>query len=170
MFYSSSPGPITWHIEGVGSLSSNEERRIVGLFSFACLSTYDLTQVMEWLSSLGHFYSLPENYPDIFDKVASYLWTFQPSWYQDPIDCSDSMLGILALGAIGDIKEPQKGKIAPFFSVLYLNPALEHVAYHSLPLTLPPVPNIQFMSFSIGPNSQAQQTRKSSNEELFPAE
>lgn len=102
--------------------------------------------------------------------MASYLWTFQPRWYQDPIDCSDSMLGVLVVGAIGDIKEPQKGKMAPSFSVLCLNPALEHVAYHSLPLTLPSVPNIQFMSFSIGPNSQAQQTRTSSNEELFPAE
>lgn len=102
--------------------------------------------------------------------MASYLWTFQPRWYQDPIDCSDSMLGVLVVGAIGDIKEPQKGKVAPSFSVLCLNPALEQVAYHSLPLTLPSVPNIQFMSFSIGPNSQAQQTRTSSNEELFPAE
>lgn len=82
------------------------------------------------------------------------------------------MLDILVVGAIGDIKEPQKGKMAPSFSVLCLNPALndKHVAYHALPLTLPPVPNIQFMSFSIGLNSQAQQTRTSSNEELSPAE
>lgn len=45
------------------------------------------------------------------------------------------MLDILVVGAIGDIKEPQKGKMAPSFSVLCLNPALndEHVAYHSLP-------------------------------------
>lgn len=105
--------------------------KLVDLFSFTYPSACTLTQILDcqhtWVSST-HYESTGEE---------SNLWTFQLTWYHDLIDCSDSMMDVLVVGTIADIKEPQKGKTTPSFSILYLNPALEHVADHSLTLFSP---------------------------------
>lgn len=62
------------------------------------------------------------------------------------------MLGILVVGAVGNIREPLERKNGTLLPVLYLNPALEHISSHSLSLTLPSIPNVKFTLLSIGPN------------------
>lgn len=137
-------------------------KRIVDFFFFLPIQTL-IIRPRCWtaLSRLGHFYSLPGNYPDIFIQLIGWLlaevssWTFQPTrqYIYSSIDCRDTILGILVVGTVGDIREPQKRKMVPSILLEFCSGA-QFGSLSTLDTTLATKQTINL--FSTGTDSQPQ--------------